>query len=117
MEAKAVRKYIRSSPKKMRPVINVVRGKRVPEALSILNFMPQHATVPVKRTILSAVHNLMDKFRDERFDEEALVIREIHVSSGPTFKRHQPAPRGRAHRILKRSSHLTVVVSLPDEVE
>jgi large subunit ribosomal protein L22 len=115
MEAKSVRKYIRSSPRKMRPVINVVRGKRVPEALNMLNFLPQKATVSVKRTILSAVHNLMDKYKDERFDEENLVIREIRVDEGPVFKRFRPAPRGRANPILKRSSHLTVVVSTPDE--
>jgi large subunit ribosomal protein L22 len=99
----------------MRPVINVVRGKRVPEALNILNFLPQKATATVKRTILSAVHNLMDQNQDERFDEEALVIREIRVDEGPTIKRYRPAPRGRAHPILKRSSHLTVVVATQDE--
>ena len=117
MEARAVRKHIRSSPRKMRPVINVVRGKRVPEALSILNFLPQKVTSTVKTTILSAVHNLMDLNPDERFDENALVITEIRVDEGPMFKRFRPEPRGRAHRIQKRTSHLTVVVSTEDEAE
>ncbi|NNE47844.1 MAG: 50S ribosomal protein L22 [Rhodothermales bacterium] len=115
MEARAVRKHIRSSPRKMRPVVNVVRGKPVPEALSILNFLPQKVTSTVKTTILSAVHNLMDLNPDERFDETALVISEIRVDAGPTFKRYRPQPRGRAHRILKRTSHLTVVVSTENE--
>lgn len=110
MEARAVRKHIRSSPRKMRTVVNVVRGKRVGEALSALHFMPQKATRPVEITIQSAVYNLMDKFRDERVDENDLVIREIRVDEGPMFKRFRPAPRGRANPILKRTSHLTVVV-------
>ena len=113
MEAKAVRKYVRSSPRKMRTVINVVRGKRVPEALNILNFLPQQVTMTVKTTILSAVHNLMDKHSDERFDEDALVVKEIRVDEGPMFKRFRPAPRGRAQRIRKRTSHLTVIVGTP----
>ena len=69
MEARAVRKHIRSSPRKMRTVINVVRGKSVPDALSTLNFLPQQVTDTVKTTIMSAVHNLMDRNPDERFDE------------------------------------------------
>lgn len=117
MEARAIRKYIRSSPRKMRPVVNVIRGKRVPEALDILNFMPQKATRQVRLAIESAVHNLMDKFQDERFEEESLIITEIRVDEGPQIKRFRPAPRGRAQPILKRSSHLTVVVSTNDEDE
>lgn len=111
MEARAIRKYIRSSPRKMRPVVNVIRGKRVPEALDILNFMPQKATRQVRLAIESAVHNLMDKFQDERFDEANLVVSEVRVDEGPQIKRYRPAPRGRAQPIIKRSSHLTVVVS------
>ncbi len=98
----------------MRTVVNVVRGKRVPEALDALNFLPQKVTGTVKTTILSAVHNLMDLNPDERFDEDTLVIREIRVDEGPTFKRYRPAPRGRAQRILKRTSHLTVIIGTED---
>jgi len=115
MEARAVRKHIRSSAKKMRPVVNVVRGKSVPEALNSLNFLPQQVTRIVKLTIMSAVHNLMDRNKDERFDENDLVVREIRVDEGPAFKRFQPVSRGRAHPILKRTAHLTVVVSTADE--
>lgn len=94
----------------MRTVVNLVRGKRVAEALDILHYMPQKATRPVEITIHSAVHNLMDRNPDERFDEGDLVIREIKVDEGAMFKRHRPAPRGRAFPIRKRTSHLTVVV-------
>lgn len=117
MEAKAVRKYIRSSPRKMRTVVNVVRGQRVPEAINALNFLPQKVTDTVRRTILSAVHNLMDKYQEERLEEDELIVREIRVDEGPQFKRFRPAPRGRAQPILKRTSHLTVVVGIPGDLE
>ena len=117
MKAKAVRKYIRSSPRKMRTVVNVVRGQRVPDAINSLNFLPQKVTDTVRRTIMSAVHNLMDQNQEERFDEEQLIVQEIRVDEGPQFKRFRPAPRGRAQPILKRTSHLTVVVGTADGEE
>lgn len=117
MEARAVRKHIRSSPKKIRPIVNVVRGKRVPEALDTLNFLPQKATRMVKLTILSAVHNLMDRNRDARFDESELVVKEIRVDEGARLKRFRPVSRGRAHPIQKRTAHLTVVVALREKSE
>jgi large subunit ribosomal protein L22 len=113
MEARAVRKHIRGSARKMRTVVNVVRGKKVPEALNTLNFLPQAVTKIVKLTVLSAVHNLIDHNKDERVDEEQLVISEIRVDEGPAFKRFRPVSRGRAHPILKRTCHLTVVVKNP----
>jgi large subunit ribosomal protein L22 len=101
----------------MRAVVNVVRGKRVADALSALHFMPQKATRSIEITIQSAVYNLMDKFREERIDEGDLIIREIRVDEGPRFKRFRPTSRGRAHPILKRTSHLTVVVGPAEDVE
>ena len=115
MEARAVRKYIRSSPRKMRRVVNVIRGQTVAEALNALHFLPQAATRPIELTIRSAVHNLMDQNQDERFDESDLFIYEIRVDEGPVFKRFRPAPRGRAHPYRKRRSHLTVVVGTAQE--
>ncbi len=115
MEARAVRKYIRSSPRKMRRVVNVIRGQSVAEALNSLHFLPQASTRPIELTIRSAVHNLMDQNQDERFDESDLFINEIRVDEGPTFKRFRPAPRGRAHPYKKRLSHLTVVVGTAAE--
>ena len=117
MEARAVRKYIRSSPRKMRRVVNILRGQNVAEALSSLHFLPQAATRPIELTIRSAVHNLMDQNEDVRFDENDLVIREIRVDEGPMFKRFRPASRGRAHPYKKRLSHLTVVIATRDDVE
>ncbi|MEM1269028.1 MAG: 50S ribosomal protein L22 [Bacteroidota bacterium] len=117
MEARAVSKYIRSSPRKMRIVANVVREMPVTKALNTLHFMPNKAARFIERTIQSAVHNLMDVNADERVNEEELVVRTIHVDQAPMFKRIQPVSRGRAHRIRKRNSHLTVVVGLPDAAE
>ena len=110
MEARAIRKYIRSSPRKMRRVVNVIRGQSVAKALEALHFLPQAATRPVELAIRSAVHNLMDQNQDERFDENDLFINEIRVDEGPMFRRFRPVARGRAHAYRKRLSHLTVVV-------
>lgn len=114
MEARAIRKHVRGSALKMRTVANLVRGKRLPEALNILKFLPHAATRPIELTIQSAYHNLLSTNPEERFDEDRLYVREIRVDEGPTFKRFQSAPRGRALPILKRTSHVTVVVSQPD---
>lgn len=97
----------------MRIVADVVRGKPVTEALRTLHFMPQRAARPIELTIQSAVANLIDRNQDERVDDAALVVSEIRVDEAPFLKRHRPVSRGRAHPILKRSSHLTVVVGIP----
>lgn len=110
MEARAVRKYIRSSPRKLRVIVNAVRGESVGRALHMLHYLPQAGTRPIELTIRSAVHNIMDKYQDERFDENDLFIREIQVDEGPVMKRFRPASRGRAHPYKKRMSHVRVVV-------
>ncbi|HCR48739.1 MAG TPA: 50S ribosomal protein L22 [Bacteroidetes bacterium] len=115
MEAKARQTYVRMSPLKMRIIVNEVRGMRVPDALNKLRFMPQMAARTVEKTIASAYSNLRDKFGAESIDENALYIREIFVDSAPMFKRIQPVSRGRAFRIKKRNSHLTVVVANKEE--
>ena len=114
MEARAVRKHIRSSPLKMRRVINLVRDRNVPEAVAILDYMPQKVTDVVETTIRSAVYNLMDQY-DERFDEGSLQLKEIRADEGPTFQRWNPRARGRAAPIRKRTTHLTVVVEVTEE--
>jgi len=114
MEARAVRKHIRSSPLKMRRVINLVRERSVPEAVAILDYMPQKVTGVVEKTIRSAVYNLMDQY-DERFDEGALTIKEIRADEGPTFQRWNARARGRAAPIRKRTTHLTVIVEVKEE--
>ncbi len=94
----------------MRIIADVVRGKRVQEALRTLHFMPHKAARPIELTIQSAVANLLDQSEGERVDDTALIVAEIRVDEAPFFKRHRPVSRGRAHPILKRSSHLTVIV-------
>lgn len=117
MEARAKLRFIRSSPRKMRIVADQVRGKAVTDALNTLHFLPQKAAAPIEKTIQSAVANLFNKAEDERVDEESLVVSEIFVDAAPVFKRFQPVSRGRAHRIKKRNSHLTVVVATREEAE
>ncbi|MEM1041931.1 MAG: 50S ribosomal protein L22 [Bacteroidota bacterium] len=114
MQARAKLRFIRSSPRKMRIVADQVRGKGVTEALNTLHFLPQKAAAPIEKTIQSAVNNLFDQADDERVDEEGLIVSEIFVDEAPVFKRFRPVSRGRAHRIKKRNSHLTVVVAARD---
>lgn len=112
MEAKAQAKYVRCTPMKARRVVDVVRGKNALEAVNTLRFAPQAAAVPVRKVIESAIANA--RFKAERdgelFDESALYITEVFADEGPTLKRFRPRAQGRASRILKRTSHITVVV-------
>ena len=112
MEAKAQAKYVRCTPMKARRIVNVVRGKRAVEAVGMLRFAPQAAAVPVRKVIESAIANARFKAeRDgERFDENELFITEVYADEGPTLKRFRPRAQGRAGRILKRTSHITVIV-------
>ncbi|MBM4413311.1 MAG: 50S ribosomal protein L22 [Roseiflexaceae bacterium] len=107
MQAKAVTKYVRISPLKVRPVMDVVRGMKVERALSTLQYMPQKAAREVARTIMSAAANAENNFDMER---AALVVHTIYADEGPAFKRFMPRARGRADRIRKRTTHITVVV-------
>ena len=94
----------------MRIVADQVRGKRVEDALNVLHYLPQKAASPIDKTIRSAVANLFDQ-SDEAVDEGSLYVQEIFVDEAPFFKRFRPVSRGRAHRIKKRNSHLTVVIA------
>jgi large subunit ribosomal protein L22 len=98
----------------MRRVINLVRDRTVPEAVAILDYMPQKVTGVIEKTIRSAVYNLMDQY-DERFDEGALQLKEIRADEGPTFQRYNARARGRAAPIRKRTTHLTVVIEVSEE--
>lgn len=86
----------------------------MPEAVAILDYMPQKVTGVIEKTIRSAVYNLMDQY-DERFDEGALQLKEIQANEGPTFKRWQARARGRAAPIHKPTTHLTVVVAVQEQ--
>lgn len=111
IEARAVQRYLRRSPRKTRLIADMVRGDSVRKALDKLKFLNKGSAIDVTKVIKSAAANARDKFEDERLDDEKLFIKSIFVDEGPTLKRIQPAPQGRAHPIRKRSCHITVVVS------
>ncbi len=107
MEVKAVAKYIRISPQKARLVADVIRGMDAEEALTTLRFMPKKAATILRKVVESAVANA-DQL--DTVDVDTLYIKQILIDGGPMLKRFSPRAQGRANRILKRSSHITVVV-------
>ncbi len=109
-QAHAIKRGIQSSPVKMRIVLDMIRGKRVPEALSILHFTPNHASIVAEKTLRSAVANFQMDPENARFDVEDLFVRVCQADGGPMLKRISAAPMGRAFRIRKRSNHLTIIV-------
>ncbi|MBX7042281.1 MAG: 50S ribosomal protein L22 [Ignavibacteria bacterium] len=111
MEARALKRYVGSSPRKMRLVVDLVRNKRVDEAIGILKYANKSAAKVVELTLLSAYSNLINKAEAGRIGQNEAYVKEIYVNEGPSMKRVLPAPQGRAFRIRKRSSHLTVIVS------
>jgi len=111
LEARAINRYINSSPRKMRLVIDLIRGKSIPQALDILHFSPKHASRVAEKVLRSAIHNLQNKDEAGRTEMETLFVKEAYVDGGPGMKRMLPAPMGRAYRIVKRSNHLTLVVA------
>jgi len=109
MEAVAVAKHIRQSPKKIRFVLDAVRGKNVNDALVTLEFMNKKAAGHILKTLKSAIANMSSK--DESYNHDALRIKKAFVDEGPVMKRWHAAAMGRATQILKRTSHLTIVIS------
>lgn len=107
MEVSATAKWIHNSPRKVRLVVDAVRGRPVSEALALLRTMPQAAAVPVFKVVKSAAANAENNFN---MATEDLYIKRIYADDGPRLKRWNPVSRGRAHPILKRLSHVTVVV-------
>ena len=107
MEARAVAKHVRISPQKTRLVADLVRGKRAEDALITLKFMPKKAAVIIRKLIESAVANA-DQV--ESIDVDTLYVKTIFVDGGPSLRRIRPRAMGRATRILKRSSHITVIL-------
>lgn len=107
METRAVARFVRISPQKIRVVMKQVRGKRVEEALGLLSFAPQKGAKILKKLIDSAVANAEENTSS---DVDSLYIARIYADEGPTLKRWRPRALGRATRILKRTSHVTVVL-------
>jgi large subunit ribosomal protein L22 len=113
MEATATLKYLKASPQKVRLVADLVRGKKVEEAIQILRFTKKTSAKDLEKLLRSAVANAENK--EANLDVDDLVVSKIYVNEGPREKRVQPAPMGRAYRIQKRKAHITVHVS--DEVK
>ena len=107
--ALAQARYVRMTPMKCRRVVDLVRGLPVQEALDILRFAPQSASEPVAKVVASAVANAE---HNKQLDPSRLYISQAYVDEGPTLKRFRPRAQGRAYRIRKRTSHITVVVSV-----
>jgi large subunit ribosomal protein L22 len=110
MEAVARLNSVPTSPRKMRLVADMIRGESVNRALNILKFEPKVGSARLEKLLLSAVANWQSKNEDIKLEEADLYVKEILVDSGRMLKRLRPAPQGRAHRIRKRSNHVTLVV-------
>jgi large subunit ribosomal protein L22 len=109
----AVARFVRVTPQKARRVVDMVRGAQVDDALAVLRFAPQAASEPVYKLLESAVSNATTT---EGLERSTLVISKAMVDEGPTMKRFRPRAQGRATRILKRTSHITLVVQSADDV-
>ena len=113
MEARAIQRTVRQSPTKMRLVVDLIRGKPVGEAFSILKYSKKGAARQVSKVLLSAVSNARQKAvaAAERLDEDDLVVKAATVDEGPPLKRFMPAAQGRGTPIRKRTSHVTILVA------
>jgi large subunit ribosomal protein L22 len=107
MEAKAIAKYVRMSPTKVGVVLDLIRGKQVNEAFAILEYTPREAAVAIKKVLKSAVANAEHNLE---LNTDDLFVSECFVGQGPTLKRFQPHAQGRAFKILKKTSNITLVV-------
>jgi len=112
MEARAVARHIRISPRKARQVIDLIRGKDVEEALAILQLVPKGGSPIVEKVVRSAVANAENNYD---MDVDSLYVAECYVDQGPTMKRIRPRARGMANRIRKRTSHITVILREKEE--
>ncbi len=108
MEARAQARYVRVTPMKARRVINLIRGMNAADAQAVLTFAPQAASEPIGKVLASAIANATN---NHAMDSRGLVVSEAFVDEGPTMKRIRPRAQGRAYRVRKRSSHITVIVS------
>ena len=110
MEAVAKLKNVPTSPRKMRVVADLVRGQRVNHALNILKFEAKQGAERIEKLLLSGISNWEASNEDQKLEEADLYVKEIFVDSARILKRLRPAPQGRAHRIRKRSNHVTLVI-------
>ena len=111
MEARAIARYVRRSPRKVRQVVDLIRGKQVDHALNILHFSVKAAAKPIEKTIRSAVANILNTEGASKVEPEQLVIKEAWVDKGFAFRRFRAASMGRAMRMRRPTCHITIVVS------
>ena len=111
MEAKAIARHIHQSPRKIRKTLDNVRGLKVGDALNQLHFSPEKAASVIEKTLRSAVSNLMSENKELNIDPEGLGIKEAFVDGGPVMKRFRAASMGRASRLRRPTSHVTIVVT------
>jgi len=114
MEATATLRYLKASPQKVRLIVDLVRGKKVEEALQILRFTKKSVAREIEKALRSAIANAVhvaDRNQKRRLDEDDLYVSACYADQGPSLKRVRPAPMGRAYQVLKRTAHLTVRVA------
>ncbi len=117
MEAVAKLNNLKGSARKVRLVADLIRGTQVDRALAVLKFDPKHCSTPLEKLLLSAIANWESKNEGESVEDANLYIKTIFVDGGKMLKRIQPAPQGRAHRIRKRSNHITLGVDSKEIIE
>lgn len=117
MEAVAKLNNVPTSPRKMRLVADLIRGEKVNKALNILKYEPKQGAARLEKLLLSAISNWQQKNQDVDLEDADLYVKTIKVDSGRILKRLRPAPQGRAHRIRKRSNHVTMVLDSATQVE
>jgi len=111
MEARATHRYIGTSPRKMRLVVDLIRGINADKAMEILHFQPKHAAKDAMKVLRSAIANVLNNEEASRVEPSQLYVKEAFVNNGPMAKRILPAPMGGAYRVRKRSNHLTIIVA------
>ena len=111
MESKAIARYIHQSPRKIRKTLTSVVGLKVGDALNHLHFSPEKAAVVIEKTIRSAIANLMNQNEELKIDPESLGIKEAFVDGGPVMKRFRAASMGRASRLRRPTSHVTIIIT------
>jgi large subunit ribosomal protein L22 len=118
LEVRARTKYVRTSAQKAKLVLDLIRGKQAAQALAILRFTKKAVARDIEKTLRSAIANAVqeaDRSQKRRLDEDDLYVSACHADPGPSQKRVRPAPMGRAYRVIKRTTHLTVQVAEREE--
>ena len=110
MEARAILRNVPTSPRKMRLVADMIRGQKVSKALALLKFQPRASSPVLHKVLLSAVANWQQLNEDAKLEDADLIVKTVFIDGGRMLKRLRPAPQGRAHRIRKRSNHITIVI-------